>query len=92
MRPTTNDIDNIKSLYLGNTWRKNFYSDKLPALMRLYTFKLEELDTKVRALNNMKMQEYIEYSLAAKKFYMNFDKSNLPQNIIKQRIKTIFSQ
>ena len=41
--------------------------------MRLYTFKLEELDTKVRALNNMRMEEYIEYSLAAKKFYMNFN-------------------
>jgi surface carbohydrate biosynthesis protein len=86
------DIEKVATLVLNGLWDNNLCTHKLPELMRLHTEKIDELSLKATTLINMPEEEYIKYSEEARLYYMNLDKSNLPHNIIKKRIQTIFTE
>ena len=82
------DIKKIGSLVLKGSWQTNLVTQHLPDLQRLYSTSDDEFSAKAESLLEMTDDCYLAYSKKARACYMNFDKNNLPQNIIKNKIAT----
>ena len=80
------DINQLSSHVLKGVWTANLVTHRLPNLQRLFSTRDGEFSEKANFLLDMADEDYLQYSEEARQYYMNFDKNNLPQDIVKNKI------
>jgi surface carbohydrate biosynthesis protein len=81
------DIANMTSGVLLEQWDNNLMTFKLGELQRIHSLDFTEFSIKASKLLQMSDAEYMEYNKKSRKYYMNIHPTNLPQQIIKNKIK-----
>jgi len=86
------DINQLSSHVLKGMWTTNLVTHHLPDLQRLFSTRDDEFSVKANSLLEMNDEDYLQYSGEARKYYMNLDKNNLPQDVIKNKITTFLEE